>query len=196
MCHSFSSKEQASFNFMTVVTIHNDFGSQENKTCHCFHFCPSITHEVMGPDAVILAFWMLSFKPAFFLSSFPVVKRLISSFPLSAVRVVSSAYLGLLVFLLTILFLCLYISNWNLCSRSFLSLNHKGHTFFSFLAAPCTLGDLCWIPGPQRWRHRILAPGQLGSSRGHTVLKMPFLFNDTATFLEQYMVFPYKFYLL
>ena len=26
---------------------------------------PSIPHEVMGPDAMILVFWMLSFKPAF-----------------------------------------------------------------------------------------------------------------------------------
>ena len=26
---------------------------------------PSICHQVMGPDAVILVFWMLSFKPAF-----------------------------------------------------------------------------------------------------------------------------------
>ena len=30
----------------------------------------SIFHEVMGPDAMILAFWMLSFKPPFSLSSF------------------------------------------------------------------------------------------------------------------------------
>ena len=27
---------------------------------------PSISHEVMGPDAMILVFWMLSFKPTFF----------------------------------------------------------------------------------------------------------------------------------
>ena len=27
---------------------------------------PSNCHEVMGPDAMILVFWMLSFKPAFF----------------------------------------------------------------------------------------------------------------------------------
>ena len=27
---------------------------------------PSICHDVMGPDAVILVFWMLSFKPTFF----------------------------------------------------------------------------------------------------------------------------------
>ena len=26
---------------------------------------PSICHEVMGPDATILVFWMLSFKPTF-----------------------------------------------------------------------------------------------------------------------------------
>ena len=26
---------------------------------------PTISHEVMGPDAVILVFWMLSFKPTF-----------------------------------------------------------------------------------------------------------------------------------
>jgi len=31
---------------------------------------PSISHEVMGPDAMIFGFWMLSFKPTFSLSSF------------------------------------------------------------------------------------------------------------------------------
>ena len=31
---------------------------------------PSISHEVMGPDAMILVFWMLSFKPAFSLATF------------------------------------------------------------------------------------------------------------------------------
>ena len=31
---------------------------------------PSIFHEMMGPDASILVFWMLSFKPAFSFSSF------------------------------------------------------------------------------------------------------------------------------
>ena len=31
---------------------------------------PSICHEVMGPDAMILVLWMLSFKPTFPLSSF------------------------------------------------------------------------------------------------------------------------------
>ena len=38
--HSFSSKEQVSFNFMAAVTLCSDFGAQENKVCHCFHFFP------------------------------------------------------------------------------------------------------------------------------------------------------------
>ena len=37
---------------------------------------PSISHEVMGPDAMILVFWMLSFKPTFSLSCFMFFKRL------------------------------------------------------------------------------------------------------------------------
>ena len=37
---AFFSKEQASFNFVLVVTVCNDFGAQENKICHCFHFFP------------------------------------------------------------------------------------------------------------------------------------------------------------
>ena len=31
VCHNFSSKEQESFNFMAAVTIHSDFGAQENS---------------------------------------------------------------------------------------------------------------------------------------------------------------------
>ena len=58
---------------------------------------PCICHEVMGPDAMILVFWMLSFKPAFSLFSFTFIKELFSS-SLSAIRVVSSAYLGLFYF--------------------------------------------------------------------------------------------------
>ena len=40
---------------------------------------PSISHEVMGPDAMILVSWMLSFKPTFPLSSFTSIKKLFSS---------------------------------------------------------------------------------------------------------------------
>ena len=57
----------------------------------------------MGLDAMILVFWKLSFKPPFSLSSCTFIKKLFSSSLLSAVRVVSSAYLRLLIFLLAIL---------------------------------------------------------------------------------------------
>ena len=69
---------------------------------------PSISHEVMGLDAMILVFWMLSLKPTFSLSSFhhssflTFIKRLFSSSSLSAIRVVSSAYLRLWICLLAI----------------------------------------------------------------------------------------------
>ena len=53
--------------------------------------------------AMILVFRILSFNPAFSLSSFTFIKRLFSSSLLSAIRVVSSAYLRLLIFLLAIL---------------------------------------------------------------------------------------------
>ena len=65
-------------------------------------FSPSICHEVMGLDAMILIFWMLKFKPAYSLSSFILIKRLFSSSSLSAIRMIS-AYLRLLIFLLAIL---------------------------------------------------------------------------------------------
>ena len=52
---------------------------------------------------MIFVFWMLSFKPTFLLSSFTFIKRLFSSPLLSAIRVLSSMYLRLLVFLPAVL---------------------------------------------------------------------------------------------
>ena len=73
-----------SLNFMAAITTHSDFGAQENRVCHCFHCFSIYCHEVMGWDAKILIFWMLSFKPDFSLSSFTFKKRLFSSSLLSA----------------------------------------------------------------------------------------------------------------
>ena len=53
----------------------------------------SICHEVMGPDAMLLVFFNVNFKPAFSVSYFTFIKRLFSSSLLSAIRVMSSAYL-------------------------------------------------------------------------------------------------------
>ena len=62
------------------------------KSVTVFIFSPSIFHEVMEPNAMILVFWMLSFKPVFSLYSSTIMKRLFSSSLLSAIRVISSAY--------------------------------------------------------------------------------------------------------
>ena len=43
-----------SFNFMAAVTICSDFGAQKIKSATVSTVSPSISHELMGPDAVIL----------------------------------------------------------------------------------------------------------------------------------------------
>ena len=54
-------------------------------------------------SAILGLSWMLNFKPAFSLSYFTFIKRLFSSSSLSAIRMVSSAYLRLLIFLPAVL---------------------------------------------------------------------------------------------
>ena len=93
---------------MAVVTICSDFGTEGNKICHCFHFSLMylpLSDGTKWCDRMMwsLVFGMLSFKPASSLFSFTFIKRLFSSSLLSAIRIVSSAYLRLLIFLLEIL---------------------------------------------------------------------------------------------
>ena len=58
---------------MTAVTVHNAFGTQENKICPvtASNFSAAFSHEVMGLDAMILVFWMLTFKSDFSLLFHP-----------------------------------------------------------------------------------------------------------------------------
>ena len=76
------------------------FGAPQNKVSYCF---PIYLPWSDGTGCLIFVFLMLSFKPTFSLSSFTYIKRLFSSFSLYAIRVVSSAYLRLLIFLPAIL---------------------------------------------------------------------------------------------
>ena len=84
---------------MAAVTICSDFGAQKIKS-DCF---PIYFPWSDGTRGMILVFWMLSFKPTFSLSYFTFIKRLFCSSSLSAIRVVSSAYLRLLTFLPSVL---------------------------------------------------------------------------------------------
>ena len=85
---------------MAAVTICSNFGAQENKVFHCFHCFPIYLSWSDGTRGHNLLFWMLNFKAVF--SPFTFIKRLFSSSLLSDIRVVSSAYLRLLIFLLAI----------------------------------------------------------------------------------------------
>ena len=83
---------------MAAITICSDFGTPKIKYVTVSTVSPCICHEVMGLDAMIFFILHVEFKPTFSLSSFTLIKRIFSS-SISAIRVVSSAYLRLLIFL-------------------------------------------------------------------------------------------------
>ena len=87
---------------MAAVTICSDFGAPQNKISHCFHHSPSVCHELIGLDAWSLfsECWALS---QLFHSPLSLSSRGSFSSSFSAIRVVSSAYLRLLIFLRAIL---------------------------------------------------------------------------------------------
>ena len=109
---------------------------------------PSISHEVMGPDAMIFIFWMLSFKPTFSFSSFTFIKSLFSSSLLSAIRVVSSAYLRLLIFLPEILIpACASSSPEFLMMYTEYKLNKQGDNIQPW-CTPCPIWFQSVVPCP------------------------------------------------
>ena len=87
---------------MAAITICSGFGAPSNKVSNISNVSPYICHEVTGPDAMIFVFWMLSLKTTFSLSYVTFIKSLFR-FLFSSIRVVSSAYLRFLIFLLDIL---------------------------------------------------------------------------------------------
>ena len=130
---------------MAGITVRNDFRAPEEEICHCFHLFPSVCRAVMGPDTLILVFFN-SFKLALSLSSFTLPKKLFSSSLLSAIRVISSTYLRLLMFLLPTL-----IPAYNSSSLAFLMMcsayrfNKQGdsrqpcHSFFDLKPISCSI---------------------------------------------------------
>ena len=133
-------------NFNAAVTVCSDFGTQENLSLLPLlpkRFFLFFGHKMMGPDAMILVFLLLSFKPAFSLSSLILIKRLFNSSSLSAIK------MRLLVFLLAILIpTCASSSPAFLMIYSGYKLNKQGdniqpcHTPFPILnqvVVPCPL---------------------------------------------------------
>ena len=100
---------------MVAITADSDFGAQEEEILHYFHLFPCYlpcSNEAGCRDlsfVFVFVFYTFGLKPAILLhpppspSSFTLIKRLFSSSSLSAIRVVSSTYLRLLMFLPPIL---------------------------------------------------------------------------------------------
>ena len=96
-----SCKEAITFFFMAAVTIHSDFGAQKEDICRCFHHFPLYLPLSNGARCHDLSsfFLIFSLKLAISLLSFSHIKRLFSSYLLSAIRAVSCTYRRLLMFL-------------------------------------------------------------------------------------------------
>ena len=82
---------------MAAVTIHSDFRAQEEEICHYFHISPFYLVWSNGAR-----FHDLSFKRFFHYPPSPLSRGSLVP-PLSAIRVVSSTYLRLFMFLLPVL---------------------------------------------------------------------------------------------
>jgi len=64
---------------MAAVTICMILEPKQRKSVTASTFSPSVCHDVIGPNAMLLVFLIFSFKPAFSLSSFTLIKSLFSS---------------------------------------------------------------------------------------------------------------------
>ena len=84
------------FYSMAAVTIRNDLGAQEEEICHYFHTLAFCLPCSSGAGCHDLSFLIFILRLSLSLSSFSLIKRLFSSSSLSALRVVSSAHLRLL----------------------------------------------------------------------------------------------------
>ena len=149
---------------MAGVTIHSDFGAQENEICHCFYFfLPSICHEVMGLDAIIWVFKMLILSQLFHCFTF--IKKFLSSSLLSAIRMISSPCLGWLIFLWEILIPACDSSSLAFCMMYFVyKLNKQGdniqvwHTPFLVLnqsLVPCPVLTVASCPAYRFLRRQV-----------------------------------------
>ena len=88
---------------MAAVTFCSFFEVQENKLCHCSYFFPFYLPWSDGTRCHNFTFLNVQFQASFFTHLFTFIKRLFRSASLSAIRVASSAYLRLLLFLLAAL---------------------------------------------------------------------------------------------
>ena len=98
----------------------------------------------MELDATIFVFLMLSFRPTFSLSSLTLIKMFFSSSSLSAIRVVSTAYLRLLIFLPAILIQACDLSSLAFCMMYYAhKLNKQSDNIQSWRTPLANLEQVC-----------------------------------------------------
>ena len=84
VCHCFPTKMQSSSDFMAAVTIHSEFGAQEEDILSLLPPCPlhlpwgneAECHDLSVCCVCVCVCLIFSLKPAFSLSSFTLIKRL------------------------------------------------------------------------------------------------------------------------
>ena len=139
------------------------------KVCRCFHCFPIYLPWSDGTRCHDLSFWTLSFKPTLSLSSFTFIKSLFSSSLLSAIRLVSSVYLRLLIFLPAILIPACASSNpviLMMCSVYKLNMQvdniepwRMPFTIWKHSVFPCTLLTVASWPAYRSLSRQVMSSG-------------------------------------
>ena len=160
---------------MAAVTIRSDFGAPKNKVWHCFHCFSIYLPWSDGTGCHDLSFLDVEFSANFFTLLFRFHQEALSSSLLSAIRVVSSAYLRLLIFLPAILIpACASSSSAFGMMYSAYKLNKQGdniqpwHTPFPIwnqTVVPCTLLTVASWPAYRYLRRQVRWSGMPGSWR-------------------------------
>ena len=147
---------------MAAVNICSDFGAPKNEVSHLFPLFPHLFAMKWLDQMPWWVLWMLSFKPTFSFSSFSFIKRLFSSSSLSAIRVVLSAYLRLLIFLPAILIpVCASSSPAFHMMYSAYKLNKQGDNFpiWNQSVVPCPVLTIASWPAHRFLRRQVRRSG-------------------------------------
>ena len=154
-----------SFNFMAAVTIRINSGAQKNKVCHCFHCFPIYLPWSDGTRCDDLSFLNFKLQANFFTLLFHFHQRIFRSSSLSAIMVMSSAYLRLLMFLPTILIpACASSSPTFLMMYNAYRLNKQGDNTQPW----CTPSPI-WIQSVVPWQVLTVASWPASQKAGQVV---------------------------
>ena len=117
---------------MAAVTICSDSEAREHKICYCFEFFSYYLPWSDGTRCHDFSCFNGEFQASFFTSSFTLIKKFFSSSSLSALWVVLSAYLRLLIFLPEILIPAYHSPSPAFCMMYFAcKLNKQGNNIQS-----------------------------------------------------------------